>query len=510
MPAYRVLPYSVHTLRQLLVEKAHPVSSVDRKPHIGYLDEYLTKIGVKTVIVEEQYIDKHYVEDYAAYYARCFGEYGRKCARLHFFNREITEAEFNDLLARKSRDVSPLQDCYSGFIVVKPLPKTVIGRTCLKNYSDPGVDRHFPTNQRYDVNLFGFPLHVHSLAFQEQDTDVAACATSALWSAFQATGRLFQHAIPSPVEITRAASSVVRLSNRTMPNNDGLTAEQMADAIRSVGLEPHAIQTGDRNTFNYDPALFRAAAYAYLRGGIPCLCCGALVEISSGRQLGLHAIALTGYRRGAGPMAADQVFRATTIDRLYAHDDAVGPFARLRFGAPTAPILTSWPDATGNPDNVQFIPLILLVPIYHKIRVPFVGVAMNLFELITIIDAARRAGQITSLPDRLEWDVYLSDAGSMKRSLMELPATSFDGEILTGPFPKYVWVADAYCNGVLTAKILFDATDLLQGSHFMTAACYSDAFGTELANYYRATAGIAPPENSITRIMLDWFARVYP
>lgn len=65
MPAFRILPYSVHALRQLLIEKAHHVSSVETKPHIAYLDEYLLKIGVRTIFVEEEYIDKHYVEDYA-------------------------------------------------------------------------------------------------------------------------------------------------------------------------------------------------------------------------------------------------------------------------------------------------------------------------------------------------------------------------------------------------------------------------------------------------------------
>ncbi len=65
-----------------------------------------------------------------------------------------------------------LQDGYLGFIVVKPLPRTIIGRTCLKTYDSKGGTRHFPIVRRYPVHLFGIPLRVETLAFQEQDQAV--------------------------------------------------------------------------------------------------------------------------------------------------------------------------------------------------------------------------------------------------------------------------------------------------------------------------------------------------
>lgn len=517
MAAFRVVKYSISALRQLLDEKAHKGSIVSNKAHAVYLDEYLQRLGTKTLLIEEEYVDKHYVEDYAGYYSRCFEDYKRKCARIHFFKSAFSEADFEGMLQAKVPDASLLQDCYLGFLVVKPLPQTVVGRTCLANYSDPGVDRVFPANQRYNVSLFGFPLHVDSLAFQEQDTDVAACATSALWSAFQATGRMFQHDIPSPVAITRAASTIVRLNNRTMPNHEGLTAEQMAEAIRSVGLEPHAIPVGRRIAasphFTCDADLFRTAAHAYLRSGIPCLACGALVEVTSGKEIGLHAITLNGFRMGAGPSSpAAPILRATRINRLYAHDDAVGPFARLRFGSTNTPILTSWQDSSGGTDNVQFIPLILLVPTYHKMRVPFVRVRLDITQLDSLIEGTRQSGKMPSLTSHGEWDIYLGDAGRLKREMLSLPHTRFDKDILTGAFPKYTWTCDFYSGSDLKAKVFIDATDLLQGSHFINAVCYDDAFGSQLGTLQRELIanGLVSREAPITKAILDWFAYSYP
>src|SRR5262249_8672092 len=138
----------------------------------------------------------------------------------------------------------------------------VIGRTCLVTYGTKGRERSFPTTREYPVHIFGIELRVNSVPFQEQDTDVAACATSALWSVFNATGYHFLHHIPSPAEITKAAAASQRLISRTLPAGDGLSAEQIADAIRSVGLEP--LYIGAKNL-----ELLLISVSAYLRAKIP-------------------------------------------------------------------------------------------------------------------------------------------------------------------------------------------------------------------------------------------------
>jgi hypothetical protein len=53
-----------------------------------------------------------------------------------------------------------------GFIVVKPLPSTVIGRTCLVTYARSEKNRVYPSTQVYDVHMFGIKFQVDSLPFQ--------------------------------------------------------------------------------------------------------------------------------------------------------------------------------------------------------------------------------------------------------------------------------------------------------------------------------------------------------
>src|SRR5882724_11401886 len=286
MTTYEVEDYSVSNLGARLNRHSHlGLGYSEGKSHLSYFDEYFSSVGAKTILIENPYTDRDYLEDYAAYYARCHAEYGRRCARMHFFSNAFDRALISKAIADDPAAVDILRTSYLGFIVIKPLPSTVIGRTCLVTYGNVGRDRAFTTTRTYKVHIFGIELSVESLPFQEQDMDVAACATSALWSVFNGTGHLFQHHIPSPAEITKAAASSQRLINRTLPAGDGLTAEQMADAIRSVGLEPLYLSAKNLQ-------LLLISAVAYLRAKIPCLLMGAIIECSPSspdRGLGRHA-----------------------------------------------------------------------------------------------------------------------------------------------------------------------------------------------------------------------------
>jgi len=294
-PAYEIYPFSIQQLKELIVQKSGSDSHViDCKFHIKYLEDYFGTLAAKTILVENNYVDRDFLEDYAGYYVRCFTEYKRKCTRFHFFNIEITSQNFETLLQKKSGSFTPenLLDAYLGFIVIKPLPQTVIGRACLKTYPPDGNRRNFPITRNYEAGLFGLLLKVDTLAFQEQDQVAAACATSALWSVFQGTGILFQHPIPSPVEITNIASAHSPLETRTLPNKNGLNIAQMAHAIKSVGLEPFLVRA-------YDDFFLKGTLYAYLNGKIPILMGLDLVDISTQPHsyIGKHAVAVTGDRK---------------------------------------------------------------------------------------------------------------------------------------------------------------------------------------------------------------------
>ena len=133
----KAVTYSPSALRNLLAE--HSLASpslVDSKTHLTYFDEYFGKLKAKTIVVETLYTDGDFLDDYAAYYVRCLGKYRSRCVRLHFFQAAFDNNKLQSAAKRRSRSLNEriLQKAYLGFIVVKPLPETIVGRTCLKTY----------------------------------------------------------------------------------------------------------------------------------------------------------------------------------------------------------------------------------------------------------------------------------------------------------------------------------------------------------------------------------------
>jgi hypothetical protein len=465
MSEYSIVPYTAAALQDALVEGSHANNQEVRvKAHADYLDCYLRNIDAVSMLIERNYVDRDFLEDFAAYHVRCFTEYKRTCFRLHFFSLDISEQRFDNFLLRQE-DCLPLSDAYLGFVVVKPLPTTVIGRTCLATYptQPPGRTRYFPTLRNEHANLFGMHLQVRSLPFQEQDQDVAACASSALWSVLNGTSRLFQHATVSPVEITRAAALHIRMENRGFPAGDGLTSNQIADAIRSVGLEPLAL--GIKH-----PHVLQIATYAYVRAGIPCMLLGKLFnkppQPAQMRFLGRHAIAVTGFgmpNQATGmALSTGRRFKALSADRLYCHDDRVGPFASFEFG-PTGLVKS----ASGQGDDLLIEPETLIVPLYHKIRISVFGVIDQTQGVDEILDLLRTNG-VLPLNERITWDICLTTVNEFRRSLAESGIDETNKRrLLLRAYPRFLWRVDAASEGKPLFSALLDATDLLQGQHLL-------------------------------------------
>lgn len=522
-PKFEVYAYTHEKLLDLLAANSEASREVvGKKPHATYFEEYFQNVHPETILVEHNYIDRDFLEDYSSFYVRCFHDYKSICTRLHFFSSVFTKPVF-DAALRGQRDGAfkeSLRNGYLGFIVVKPLPRSVIGRTCLKPYPSAG-HRYFPILRPYDVSLFGIPLKVEeTLAFQEQDTVAAACATSALWSTFQGTGMKFQHRIPPPVEITKAALARFPMDERDLPNH-GLRGWQMAHAISSVGLEPFPVNINDPVSNEF---CLQSSAYAYLNGGIPVPLLIHLHDLAAGKDVGGHAVAITGFSLGRpAPVAYgnfDFLLKASRIDKLYAHDDGVGPFARMElrtwqnhpvsgapFQSPVLALTTSWQDCNGALGNVYALPDSLLLPLYHKIRIPF----RTALQVIRAFDEFTRLGQVAaalSLPARIEWDIYLTEVNDVKQEVAgsgTLPG-AYRRDVLLEPMPKYIWRGTAEANGMKILDVLLDATDIEQGPLMVRAIEYDQNVGAALRQLTKTDVIMKPYESYPVWALLNWFA----
>jgi len=462
-PPFEVEAYSHQALMKLLTKGARTApDSLERRIHGVYFKEYFEYLGARTVVVENRYVDQNFLDDYAAYYVGCFHEYERFCRRLHFFNVEFDDASFSKLIEGSEGKVTKeiLQKSYLGFVVVKPLPTTLIGRTCLKTYG--GSERYYPITQTYTANLFGIPLSIDTIAFQEQDKVTAACATSALWSALHCTGKTFHHVIPSPHEITSTAKK--GSVSRVFPHKDGLTFPEMAHVVRAVGLEPFVIGGAQ------DRTMLGSTLYAYLSAKIPVVL-GLLVFDKAGKKIDRHAVTVTGFHladsRTTRSRKREFRLKSDRIDKIYAHDDQVGPFARMAFmkgglKKPTPFWLTT---SYGGVETHYVIGEHMLIPVDRNIRIPFSTISDAILQFDHVLkDWARETPSAKHLAD-FEWDIFLSSVNDFKSDVF----ASFMGdpnrrqEILTSNLPKFLWRAKASIGDRAVLELVFDSTDIEQG-----------------------------------------------
>jgi len=494
-----VVPYSIAAFTNVLSSNRYAnCVDIQRKWHIGFFDRYLSKLSVNTIVIEKDYVDHDYLEDYSNYYVKCFDDYERRCNRIHFFSSTFGADDFIGGLKNGDSDfIKLIKSTYKGFVVTKPLPKTVIGKTCIETYPEEGF-RSFPIKRKYTANLFGIELELDTLAYQEQDSVAAACATSALWSVFQKTGILFHHAIPSPVEITKFATENLPAQSRNFPNH-GLTLEQMAHAIRKVGLEPFYV--GVSSDYN-----LKTITYAYLRMGLPVILAVDLVDMSkitrfeNGAELptgiGGHALAITGdCTEDKKPLPFGEsgyLAIPTQINKFYVHDDQIGPFARMELdgcagieyffqpgGFPKAgfSLSTTWKNENGD-SSIRAVPQALLIPLYNKIRIPYESIDKKIIAFDSVLEIPE-IKQHLDLPERLSWEIFLSEIQRFKTEILQTSHLSCASKeaALFHKMPRFIWRAVAHIGNTPSLEILFDATGVEQANLIIMALnCNDDLF----------------------------------
>lgn len=478
------------------------------------LTKYLTELGAKSLIVEDSYNDAGYLSEYASYYSRCHDDYGRFTWRVHFFTTEAetlsTWLDLSLISLPETDQETQINEAYLGFIVLKPLPKTIIGRTCLKPYPDldeeTGRRRNFPVLREYGVLLYGLRLVVKTVAFQEQDNEVAACSTAAIWYALHSlTKKVTTEEIASTYEITSFASSTYIKRSlgevaRRFPTS-GLGLEQIEAYLRSIGME--CIVCGA----TVDRKSVQAAEYliAYANAGYPMILVGNLYVSQSAdsnyRKLGLHAMTALGYADDPGFQPGN---RASRVRRIFAHDDNVGPFTSYQLQSCDKGSFARYLDGgtNGTPTSVEqsitgflfnqsglddggvayrmFTPEYFIIPVAPKVRFPYEGISLFAEQ----VDQSYRAQAPlryapNQTPPKASWSVLLVDIKSFKSSLRRCVTMDQEAivDVLLASLPKHIWVlsfrteaSEAQDSPIL--DFLFDATSLRQSGGLIGQLIY--------------------------------------
>jgi hypothetical protein len=522
-----VVGFSAENLADVLSNPWVKPEDMMKKKQFDYLRRYLERsadekggLDAKTIVVESPYVSQSYLSDYADYYARGFAKYSRFCKRVHFFSFAFSKDTLNSALTEED-DNNVLWNSYLGYIVVKPLPDTPIGATLLKTYScTSDKQRHYPAKRPYPVNLLGKKLEVDTLIFQEQDANVSACATTALWMTFHKTAYLFQTPLPSPYQITASTGNLFLNTGRSFPTV-ALDRHQVGKAIDAVGLvaelrnypsandllakavsyakqeillhNAQLIQSQediqDEALMQYEEEVGEAELtadylrelvsqqiseikgfiYAYLRLGLPVVL---FLDFCDGVR---HLVTVTGYREAA-PISYRSLPTITllsnSIERFYVHDDQIGPFARLGFTL-DGQVVTEWPTAGKPKQGKKALLESVTVPLIRDIRIQYEQV----YAKTAVIDQVLY--NILNSNEDFVWDIYLEYSNKYKEGLFEHSPTDPEhlGKIQNRLLPKYIWVARATLgqNKLIIADLVFDATDLHTGFYCVLTNIYEPA-----------------------------------
>nr|GEU80791.1 hypothetical protein [Tanacetum cinerariifolium] len=493
--SFKVTRYSEQALVQALQNEWIKEEELQESQQFKLLRKYLGPIedkglGAGTIVTEWPYISQSYLEDYASYYARCFVPYDRDCKRVHFFGALFSKRKLLAALSdEKSNADSDIWKTYLGYIVVKPIPRP-LGATLLRPYP-PGDEeaRVYPVKRPYRVNVLGREVLIETLIWQQQDTNVSACATTALWMAFHKTAFMFQTSLPSPYRITESAGNLFTTDGRSFPNQ-GLDTYQLLKSIESLGLvselrnqfrhPDHHRLTAEQKVQQLREA--KAFIYAYLRLGLPVL-----VSIDFGAAS--HLVVVTGYRSPATgyrytvsqeEVAGEEVSYVARysdgITKLYVHDDGVGPYSRFGFDEEKGLVITGWPDERQANGKERAHLFELIVPIIADVRIRYEQVYGQVAELAALFRFFRVAyDSSTDTATPVVWDIHLQYSNVHKQATLQSTAgtAAQRQRLATRLLPKYVWIARALFLGEPLMELVFDATDLHTGFYCLLITTYN-------------------------------------
>lgn len=465
-----VIEFSENALAVALANDFTSNEIIKSKNQFHYLKDYLgiKGIGAKTIFIEENYVSKDFLLGYTSYYAYCFENYPKVCKRVHFFKNEFNSDDLSNQLLKHDKD-NGFWENYLGFIVVKPIPITVIGFTVLKTYHVNG-SRKFWGVREYDIHIFGTEVKIKSLAFQEQDSVIAACATTAIWSMLNKASLDYHTTLKTPSEITKDADNVSPDGSRLFPNK-GLSILQICQSIVNSGL----VSEVKRGDYFVDEKIGHVVSAQYLKKilnayspiGIPLIL---VVKVPNGNdEYGWHALAASGYKQKAPELKKPTntiSWYSGDIERIYAHDDQWGPFARSKF-IDDYSIETHWTknDQQKRGTLVQNI----VVPIYPKIRISY----ENIEALVLGIDIMLTIFFHGKILADLVWDIKINYSEILKNRLKK--SSLIDDvklEKLTKGLPKYVWIARCFIAEQTIIEFIFDATGVSNAMLCKDVICY--------------------------------------
>jgi len=386
-----------------------------------YICEYAKYLECTKMYVEEKYTDKDYIKDFQMFYSRSFEQIPNTVKRVFFFKDELGP---EDLIGRTKSDDEVNESCI-GFVTIKPVldqnGNPIVGRTVLENYGE-NEKRVFIESKQH-AYIAGREMNFKALPFKSQDIAVGACASVALWIVTHGLRDFFDIPDMSLFEITEIANKYPTSEGRMFPSK-GLSPVQMCSFLHEIGLE---VELADMSDGGMSGEYFETIVKAFISANVPIV--AGLTLIGNNRE-DHHAVVISGYQSKTDGH----------LSKIYVHDDQIGPYASVK----SKDMFKTWEykenDAwsrTYNSVRLDFV----MVPLYHKIRLPF--------------SIVLRVGDILSKKLEKQISIRLANSNRYKKELRVCSLSDLSD--LERPMPKYIWIYSLEAQDKC-ADIIFDAT----------------------------------------------------
>jgi len=401
----------------LIKKLTQPISYLrERKDALIPLKNILNiekEMGCRSIILENEYVDQDYLEEYSSFYSKSFLPYPTKTKRLHFFKDKVSYKDLLDLSQKK----------YLGYSIIRPILSFRTGRTIIQSPYDNGNNLYTLCKASFDVNLSGSHLKVEGSPFIQQDTNVNVCAQSAIWMVSLFMNRKYGYPRFYPPDITQFATRYFTVG----PTREGLTINQIITALRDMGYNPVVFT-------NYDPRESLKVIYAYIESEIP-------VILALTTPLGGHAITVIGHDYNINSnfdFYEGLASNVDLIDHFYYHDDAEGPYRKLKTRSCNTKELSI-------SDVVKIIvptprEVVMQVDdtIEHVKELLQHNTLNQLFKLVNRENYRFSPIDLHNLVIRL----YLRKSNDFKTSLSEELSERFRVKYKAMQMPKYIWVTE--------------------------------------------------------------------
>ncbi len=330
----------------------------------------LRDAGIKSIVIENDYLDRDFSEEYTAFYAKLFRRHRRHARRMHFFTSDVSqivaEADAAKLIGELEREQR--EGHYAGFLVWRPMAEAPIGRAVLSVFKSwPEMHGFLQVRATYETHLLGARLSVSGVPFMQQDKQFTACSQVSLW----AVGRHFsaKHggAWISPAKIAATAFEAhdVPSASSLPAGSRGLTLSNMVAALRRMDLQPvlHHKRELPGGKLEWPAPLVPAAIVArYVESGLPVLL--GLHDLEGTEDFHVVVVTGTAFRELENCETRSQLTIADFIPFFLVQDDRLG--TNRWMPAKKGNSQGAWDETPYNlEDNVSFI----LAPLPQKVFV---------------------------------------------------------------------------------------------------------------------------------------------